>query len=82
MTVAELKAEAEKLGYAVTKKPCYQCTCYMPYPNENHKNKNGTWKCIDKYEPIKYERKWRHSPITRCKKKGDRDETRKGESDI
>lgn len=28
----------------------YQCSCYVEYPNQSHKNKNGTWKCVDKYE--------------------------------
>ena len=52
MNEEELKAEAKKLGYVVTKKPIYQCSCYMPYPNECHKNKNGKWKCVDKYNNI------------------------------
>jgi hypothetical protein len=68
MTEEELKAEAKKLGYTVAKKPCYQCSCYMPYPNINHKNKNGKWKCVDNYRPIKFERKWWHGPMTRCEK--------------
>ena len=66
MTEEELKVEANKLGYMVTKKPIYQCSYYMPYPNECHKNKNGKWKCVDKYRPIKFERKWCHNPMTKC----------------
>lgn len=66
MTEPELKAEAKKLGYTVAKKPCYQCSCYMPYPNINHKGKNGKWKCIDKYKPIKFVRKCQHVPQTKC----------------
>ena len=68
MTDEELKAKAKEMGYTVAKKPCYQCTCYMPYPNINHKRKDGTWKCVDKYKPIKFERKWWHIPKTRCAK--------------
>lgn len=66
MTEEELKTEAKKLGFMVAKKPVHQCSCYMPYPNECHKNKNGKWKCVDKYRPIKFERKWWHMPMTKC----------------
>lgn len=66
MTEEELKAEAKKLGYVVAKKPIYQCSCYMSYPNECHKNKNGKWKCVDKYRPIKFKRKCRYNPMTKC----------------
>jgi len=66
MTKEELKTEAKKLGYVVAKKPIYQCSCYMPYPNECHKNKNGKWKCVDKYKPIKFECKSGYTPITKC----------------
>ena len=66
MTEEELKAEAKKLGYVVAKKPIYQCSCYMPYPNECHKNKNGTWKCVERYRPIKVEHKWWYQPLTKC----------------
>lgn len=68
MTEEELKAEAKKLGYNIAKKPCYQCTCYCHYPNINHKKPNGKWKCVDKYRPIKFERKWWHRPLTRCER--------------
>ena len=33
------------------------CTCYIEYPNEMHKFKNGHWKCVDKYicvRPLEY----------------------------
>lgn len=66
MTDKELKAEAKKLGYVVAKKPIYQCSCYMPYPNECFKNKNGKWKCVDKYRPIKFDRKGWYVPKTKC----------------
>lgn len=66
MTKEELKTKAKKLGYMVTKKPTYQCSCYMSYPNERHKNKNGKWKCVDRYKPIKFERKWQYNPMTKC----------------
>lgn len=67
MTEAELRAEAKKLGYVLVKKPCYQCTCYVPYPNKSHRYKNGRWKCVDEYRPIKFEHKG-HQPLTRCQK--------------
>ena len=69
MTEEELKEEAKRMGYFVGKKPCYQCSCYMPYPNENCKRKNGKWKCVDKYKPIKFERKHIYQPMTKCVKK-------------
>lgn len=28
------------------------CTCYMDYPNECHRHKNGKWKCVDRYKNI------------------------------
>lgn len=28
--------------------PTY-CTCWVDYPNENHKKANGSWKCKDNY---------------------------------
>lgn len=30
-----------------------ECTCYVEYPNESHKHKNGHWKCIDDYECVR-----------------------------
>lgn len=69
MTPSELKAEAKKQGLKVTKIPGYQCTCYASYPNENHKHKNGKWKCVDCYEPIKFKRVGVHYPETRCRRK-------------
>lgn len=68
MTISELKAEAKRHGYRLEKMPEYDCSCYMQYPNERHKRKNG-WKCVDKYEPIKYKPKGCYSPITHCKRK-------------
>lgn len=70
MTINELRAEAEKLGYRLQKIPDYDCSCYIEYPNPNHMRKNGTWICIDRYENIKdYEPRTIYSPITHCKKK-------------
>lgn len=65
MTETELKEIAKAMGYTVSKKPCYQCSCGMPYPNENSKHKNGKWKCVDKYKPIKFEHK-NGDKLTRC----------------
>ena len=70
MTLEELRSEAKKHGYKLAKKPDYQCSCYMPYPNENHRCKNGKWKCVDKYEQVEdYEPKSIYSVKTRCRRK-------------
>lgn len=68
MTEEELRAEAKKLGYNILKKPKYQCSCHCVYPNENCRQKNGCWKCVDKYRPIKIyiKHKWGSGPITYC----------------
>ena len=68
MTVEELKNEAGKIGYTCNKKPCYQCSCYISYPNFMHRRKTS-WKCIDKYIPIKFERKSQYGTVTRCVRK-------------
>ena len=70
-----LKAEARKYGYRLQRIPPYQCSCYMPYPNENHKNKNGKWKCVDKYEPIKLKQSNRYGSTTHCRLRGKNNET-------
>lgn len=31
----------------------WDCHCWAHYPNINHKRKNGSWKCVDKYECIR-----------------------------
>lgn len=69
MTEKELREEAKKQGFTLAKIPCYQCSCYLPYPNINHKNKNGSWKCVDRYEPIKMKRN-NYGAMTHCRKKG------------
>ena len=71
MTVEKLKEEANRLGYLIVKKPCYQCHCYLHYPNPSHKKKNGEWKCVDKYKPMKWQRKYEHQPLTKCVLKED-----------
>lgn len=70
MTLYELREEAQKQGYKLIKTPSYQCTCYMDYPNECYRKKNGSWKCVDKYEPIKWKNKGDHFPTTHCRRKG------------
>lgn len=30
-----------------------ECTCWVDYPNESHKFKNGKWKCVDNYECVR-----------------------------
>lgn len=51
MTVEELREAAAALGYTIIKRPSYDCSCYVGYPNESFKKKNGKWKCVDCYEP-------------------------------
>ena len=68
MTEEELRIEAKKRGYRLTKIPQYTCTCYMPYPNECHRKKNGKWKCLE-YEPLKFKRIGEHFPMTRCRRR-------------
>lgn len=41
----------------------YQCSCYSDYPNKSHLNKNGSWKCIDKYEKCE---DWKPKSIYGC----------------
>lgn len=43
----------------------YVCHCWCEYPNDNHKRKNGKWKCVDSYE---YVGKSKYG-ATHCKKK-------------
>ena len=31
----------------------YDCHCWLHYPNERHKHKNGKWKCVDDYECVR-----------------------------
>lgn len=48
----------------------YQCSCFAEYPNVAHKNKNGTWKCIDKYEKCEdWVGKYLGSCKTHCRRK-------------
>lgn len=42
----------------------YQCSCYVEYPNENHKFKSGKWKCVDRYEKCE---DWKPKGIYNCK---------------
>lgn len=50
--------------------PTY-CTCWLDYPNPNHKKDNGSWKCKDKYTCIrKRTGKWSGYGLkTKCIKK-------------
>lgn len=52
MTFEELKSQADKMGYKLIKKPDWDCSCVLPYPNKNHELKNGKWKCIDCFDFI------------------------------
>ena len=29
------------------------CSCWCEYPNKNYKQKNGKWKCVDRYKCIR-----------------------------
>lgn len=29
------------------------CTCWIDYPNPNHRKTNGKWLCVDCYKPIR-----------------------------
>lgn len=69
MTENELKAEALNQGFRLTKIPEYDCSCYMPYPNEGHRHKNGKWKCVDNYVPLKVKSRGEHFPCTKCRRK-------------
>lgn len=42
----------------------YDCSCYAEYPNKAHLNKNGTWKCVDRYEKVE---DWQPKSIYGCK---------------
>lgn len=70
MTYEELKAEADKMGYKLQKRPLFDCSCYVEYPNEAHKMKNGRWRCVDKYEPVEVTNVInKHSGMTHCRRK-------------
>ena len=68
MTIDELRREALKLGYKLYKIPPFDCSCYMPYPNER-KNYANRWVCKDRYEPIDYPQRSKYDPCTHCRKK-------------
>ncbi|MBR2255900.1 MAG: hypothetical protein IJ899_00880 [Blautia sp.] len=76
MTLEELKAEAKRQGYRLQKIPDYDCSCYMPYPNERHRHRNGKWKCVDRYEPADPEHQYQcwNMPCTYCRKKRGKNE--------
>lgn len=40
-----------------------ECRCWVGYPNEAYKKRNGEWKCIDQYKCI-MQGDWKHK--TRC----------------
>lgn len=44
MTLPELKAEAKRQGYRVSKIPDYDCACTLPYPKKE--------RCLKLYEPV------------------------------
>lgn len=31
----------------------WDCSCWCKYPNKNHKQKNGKWKCVDRFQCIR-----------------------------
>lgn len=48
----------------------YDCSCWCSYPNTLHKQKNGKWKCVDKFECL-YDGKghYAYGNKTKCQKK-------------
>jgi hypothetical protein len=68
VTLEELKAEAKRQGYNLTKIPCYQCSCHEPYPNPCLKRKDGKWKCVDRYEPVNVKGQQSRTK-TKCRRK-------------
>ena len=44
-----------------------ECSCWIKYPNDMHKNKNGQWKCVDCYENIQQTEG--HHKKTKCRLK-------------
>ena len=55
MDIEELKKIADSMGYRLQKKPSYDCSCWIEYPNIFHRRKNGKWKCVDLYECVSEE---------------------------
>lgn len=45
------------------------CTCWVDYPNKNHKRANGKWKCVDYYECVYTGNKSISRCTTRCRMK-------------
>ena len=50
----------------------YDCSCWKHYPNPNHKKRNGTWLCVDKYECVRdlIDGKWWDAK-THCRRRKD-----------
>jgi len=49
-----------------------ECSCWLDYPNANHKRRNGHWKCVDKYECIRQLQRKQNGTVrhkTVCRKK-------------
>lgn len=47
------------------------CSCWVEYPNESHKYKNGHWKCVQEYKCIhqlEEKRRFRKPQKTICEK--------------
>ena len=41
-----------------------ECRCWLDYPNEAHKKRNGEWKCVDQYRCVLKGDRWKTK--TRC----------------
>lgn len=61
----------------IVRKPPYDCSCYMTWPNKNHRKDNGEWRCVDRYVPMRHNTKGAdvgHMPCTKCIRKEHLDE--------
>ena len=62
-------------GYADAKKKNYDCSCFADYPNESHRRKDGSWKCVDRFEKCEdWQGKYLGSCKTHCRKKEQKNE--------
>lgn len=49
---------------------CFDCSCWVTYPNESHKKDNGKWKCVDKFECVHSTKTgYKYGDKTKCQRK-------------
>ena len=46
-----------------------ECTCWVNYPNESHRFKNGRCKCVDYYENVYTGIESNYRATTKCRMK-------------